>query len=113
MTARSTAGFWSRYLTAYREAADDLGARLYYVRGFTDAANIPFPAKIPAYYMEIYYGANDGLIPLAHQRLAGHGVVLTTLRVDHTLVIAGGPRTAEAIGLRRGLTAAIFLGAGL
>jgi pimeloyl-ACP methyl ester carboxylesterase len=109
LTHAAETAFWQGFLADHQTELQEVNSRVYYLRGYQTPQNVPYAMYVPDWYMDVYYGQNDGLVPLDYQLLDGVGSTLAVLQEDHNFAVGTSPNTKAAIAQRTAITGALFM----
>jgi pimeloyl-ACP methyl ester carboxylesterase len=112
LSRSASARFWEELLRAHRDALPIVGPKVFYVTSQTRPSRHPLLQRVAAWYVDTYYGPNDGLIALEDQSLADLGTVLAVLDAGHTDLTHRFPSARPQKRLRQALIDAILMAVG-
>jgi pimeloyl-ACP methyl ester carboxylesterase len=104
--------FWERLIEKHRDSLAVVGPKVFYVTSQTRPSHHPVLQRITAWYVDTYYGPNDGLIALEDQIVPGVGTVLAVLEAGHTDLTHRFPSARPKKKLRQALVDAIVMSVG-
>ncbi len=84
--------------------------RIFYIQSRKNPRDMTFAVRAAGWYLETYYGENDGLVLTADQVFSGVGTSLTILRADHADLTNPTPVARTPKALREALMSAIAHG---
>ena len=109
---RSSSRFWDGILDANSEAIPVVAPRTFYVTSQTGPSKHPLLQRTTAWYLNAYYGPNDGLVSLEDQSLPELGTVLAVLDAGHTDLTRRFPSGRLKKRLRWALVDAVIMAVG-
>jgi pimeloyl-ACP methyl ester carboxylesterase len=112
LSRRSSNRFWTELLEANRQAIPVVSPRTFYVTSLTEPSRHPLLQRTTAWYLNSYYGPNDGLVALEDQSLPELGTVLAVLDAGHTDLTRRFPAARPRKRLRWALTDAVMMAMG-
>jgi pimeloyl-ACP methyl ester carboxylesterase len=104
--------FWERLIEENRDAVALVSPKVFYVTSQTRPSHHPLLQRVTAWYVDTYYGPNDGLIALEDQTVPGVGKVLAVLDAGHTDLTHRFPSARPQKKLRQALVDAIVMAVG-
>jgi pimeloyl-ACP methyl ester carboxylesterase len=104
--------FWDGILGTNHKAIPIVSPKTFYVTSRTRPGRHPLLQRTTAWYLNAYYGPNDGLVTLEDQSLPELGTVLAVLDVGHTDLTHRFPSGRPKSRLRWALVDAIIMAVG-
>ena len=112
LTSEASRDFWDRMLIEHADAVDSVGPRTYYICSTTEPNRLRFIRRAIAWYLKLYHGPSDGMVPLADQMLPTIGTVVATLNASHGDLTHRFPSTRTPRAMRKALIRSIFMSVG-
>jgi pimeloyl-ACP methyl ester carboxylesterase len=109
MTREASRAFWAKTLEKYADAKAKVGSKTFYVRTSIAPSKLAFARRAIAWYIQIAYGPNDGLIALADQTLPAIGSVIGTIEAGHADLTHRFPATRAPRAFRQALTRSLLM----
>lgn len=104
--------YWKTLLREHHEAIAVVGPRTFYVTAATAPGHQRMFQRSAAYYLDTYFGTNDGVVALDDQSLPEVGTVLAVLDARHTDLTHRSPLARAQRRLRRALVEGILMAVG-
>jgi hypothetical protein len=104
--------FWEHALKEYADAVPIVGPKTYYITAESPLARLRLFKRAMAWYLRTHFGANDGVVALEDQSLAGLGTVIAVLEAGHTDLTNRFPSARAKRRLRRSLIQGILFAVG-
>jgi pimeloyl-ACP methyl ester carboxylesterase len=112
LTHRASEEFWQRAIEEHGRAIPVVGPRTFYVTSKISPARLRLFQRAAAWYLETYFGPNDGLVALVDQTVPGVGTVLAVLEAGHTDLTNRFPSASPRPRLRKALIDAVIMTVG-
>ncbi len=112
LTTESSEEFWEQLLTERAAAVPIVGPKTFYVTAKTAPRQLRAFKRAVAWYLEAYFGANDGMVALADQSVPGVGSVIAVLDAGHTDLTNQFPSAKPRQRMRKALIDAIIMTVG-
>jgi pimeloyl-ACP methyl ester carboxylesterase len=112
LTTSASHDFWTDLLEKDRRAIPVVGPRTFYVTTATPPGRHRMFLRSTAWYLETYFGTNDGVVALDDQSLPGVGTIVAVLDAGHTDLTGQFPTARASRRLRRALVEAIVMAVG-
>lgn len=103
--------FWAEALRTHPGAAAVVGPKVFYVRSRVHPSRLklrPF-RKATGWYLETYYGPNDGVVAVEDQSLPGLGTCLGTFDLGHADLTNKFPAGRRSRKYRRALVGGVVM----
>jgi pimeloyl-ACP methyl ester carboxylesterase len=112
MATQSSEEFWEQLLREHTAAIPVVGPKTFYVTAQIAPRQLRLFKRAIAWYLESYFGPNDGMVALADQSVPGVGTVLAVLDAGHTDLTNQFPSAKPKRRMRKGLMDAIVMTVG-
>jgi hypothetical protein len=109
LTTGSSEAFWEQLLVEHAAAIPIVGPKTFYVTAQTAPKQLRIFKRAIAWYLEAYFGPNDGMVALADQTVLGVGTVLAVLDAGHTDLTNQFPSAKPKRRMRKALMDAIVM----
>jgi pimeloyl-ACP methyl ester carboxylesterase len=112
LTTGASHDYWTDLLEKHRLAIPVVGPRTFYVTTATLPGRHRMFLRSAAWYLETYFGTNDGVVALDDQSLPGVGTIVAVLDAGHSDLTSQFPSARAQRRLRRALVEGIIMAVG-
>ncbi len=112
LTRRESELFWERMREDHADAIPVVGPKSFYITSRVHPSRLRLFHKAIAWYLNTYYGPNDGIVALRDQSLPGLGTCLGVFDAGHTDLTHRSLATRAPRRLRRALIQSIIMAVG-
>jgi hypothetical protein len=112
LTRRASHDFWQRILDEDSGAIPVVGPKTFFLTSAMCPSRLRPFQRATAWYLETYFGKNDGMVAHDDQSLPGLGTVLATLDAGHSDLTNRGRSVRTARRHRRALIDGIIMTVG-
>ena len=108
----SSRAYWRRMLEEYAEAIPVVGPKVYYIVSRARPSRLRLFLRATAWYLQTYYGPNDGAVALGDQSLPGLGTTLGPLDAGHADLTRRFPASRSGRRAREAMMRGIVMAVG-
>jgi pimeloyl-ACP methyl ester carboxylesterase len=109
LTRDASRAYWDDLLKTHEAAIRLVGPRVFFIESCARPKDLSIFQRAMAWYLQTYYGPNDGVVAVVDQTLPGIGTSLGVLHAGHADLTRRAPAARSKQRLRRALIQSIVM----
>lgn len=112
LTHSKAKAFWKDLFDKRKDSIPAVTSKVFYVLGSEHPKKVTPLLQANAWYLQTYYGPNDGMVTISDQTLAGVGTPLAVITADHADLTNIAPISNAPESYRKGIIRTVFRAVG-
>jgi pimeloyl-ACP methyl ester carboxylesterase len=109
MSRDASRAYWADLLKVHADAIPLIGPKVFFIESCARPKDLSILQRAMAWYLEAYYGPNDGVVAVVDQTVPGIGTSLGVLNAGHADLTRRAPAARPKRRLRRALSECIVM----